>query len=353
MVSTKFAGSSNFHLELKKRINEYFDESGKLPSGNIKLYSKAFILIFSFVLIFTHLVLVKSSLWIAIPEAMLLGILTSFIGFNIMHDGAHGSFSKHKWINKLAASTLNFLGANSFMWNSKHNIVHHAYTNIDGIDDDINAGPFLRLSESQKYYKFHKYQHIYFWMVYSLLYIFWIFFSDYKKYFTHKVGNVPLQKMKLKDHIAFWTFKVVHLGLFFVIPVYTWGLFAWFIGFLIYTMTSGLVLSIVFQLAHTVEETQFPLPSENHIKDEWAVHQLKTTANFATGNKFISWCLGGLNFQIEHHLFPKISHVHYPEISSIIRNVCEKYGINYIEHPKMSMAISSHINHLRNLGRRS
>ena len=306
-----------------------------------------------FIFIYIHLVFFTPGAFLAIIECLVLGALTSAIGFNIMHDGGHGSFSRYKWVNDLAALSLNFLGANIFMWKTKHNVIHHAYTNVDGIDDDIDAKPFLRLCETQKFYKMHRYQHLYFWMAYSLLYLYWIFVTDYKKYFTKKVGAIPLKKMSFTDHLSFWSFKALHAFLFVALPIYTVGVGSWAIGFLIYGMFAGLLLSIVFQLAHTVEDTSFPVADvkSNKLEDEWAIHQIKTTANFATRNKFVSWFVGGLNFQIEHHLFPKISHIHYPEISKIIRRACEEYGIRYIEYPKVRYAVISHVAHLRHLGR--
>jgi linoleoyl-CoA desaturase len=352
MVAPKFSSHGNsFQAELKSQITSYFREVGSATTGNYALFLKAIILVVSFLIVYTHLVFFTPAAWFAIIECIVLGGLTASIGFNVMHDGAHGSFSKYPWINKLAGLSLNFLGANVFMWNTKHNVIHHAYTNIDGIDDDIDARPFLRMCESQKFYKMHRYQHVYFWLAYSLLYIYWIFFTDYKKYFTRKVGSLPLKKMDVQDHISFWAFKVFHLFMFVLVPVYVIGFLPWLVGFMIYGMFAGLVLSIVFQLAHTVQETHFPPVVANTIEDEWAIHQLKTTANFATRNKVISWLVGGLNFQIEHHLFPKISHVHYPAISKIIRRVCEEYGIQYIEHRKMRWAVASHVNHLKSLGR--
>ena len=351
MAAPKFiTNSTSFHAELKTRITEYFKEAETASTGNFKLFLKAIILVVSFLVVYTHLVFYTPVWYFALVESIILGGLTASIGFNIMHDGAHGSFSKYPWINKLAGLSLNFLGANVFMWNTKHNVIHHAYTNIDGIDDDIDARPFLRLCDSQKFLKMHKYQHIYFWFAYSLLYIYWIFFTDYKKYFTRMVGSMPLKKMNTSDHISFWSFKVIHFCMFVIVPIYFIGFTPWLIGFLVYGMFAGVVLSIVFQLAHTVEEAHFPVPVANKIEDEWAIHQLKTTANFATRNKVISWLVGGLNFQIEHHLFPKISHVHYPAISKIIKSTCEEFGVIYIEHRKMRDAIASHINHLRTLG---
>src|SRR5262245_33606978 len=209
----KFANvPHSFHTELKKRIASYFEEVGKSTTGNYSLFIKAIVLVISFVAVYVHLVFYTPVAWLAILECLVLGVLTAAIGFNVMHDGAHGSFSRYKWVNDLAALSVNFLGANNFMWKTKHNVIHHAYTNVDGIDDDIDARPFLRLCESQKYYKMHRYQHWYFWMAYSLLYIWWVFVTDYKKYFTGRIGAMPIKKMKPIDHISFWSFKLVHAG---------------------------------------------------------------------------------------------------------------------------------------------
>ncbi len=323
-------------------------------TGNFSLWLKAIVLVTSFIGVYTHLVFFTPTNWIAILECLVLGGLTAAIGFNVMHDGAHGSFSRFPWINKMAAISANFLGADTFMWKTKHNVIHHAYTNIDGVDDDIDARPLLRLCETQKHYKIHRYQHFYFWAAYSLLYIWWVFVTDYKKYFSKRIGPMPLKKMTASDHIIFWGFKAIHIILFVALPIYMVGFISWLVGFLIMAMFAGIVLSIVFQLAHTVEHTHFPASNvdTNKMEDEWAVHQLKTTANFATKNKLISWWVGGLNFQIEHHLFPKISHVHYPAISKIIKKACEDFNIPYIEYPKMRLAVASHVSHLRHLSRK-
>lgn len=186
-----------------------------------------------------------------------------------------------------------------------------------------------------------------------MLYVFWIFFTDYKKYFTQRIGSMPLKKMSIKDHLAFWFTKLYHGAVFIAIPIVFVGWLHWLIGFLTMSIVSGFVLSIVFQLAHTVEGTEFPVADKfNHkLPDEFAEHQIKTTANFATENKLVSWLVGGLNFQIEHHLFPKISHVHYPAVSKIVRNVCREYQLKYIEYPTMRRAIIAHVRFLKQMGK--
>jgi linoleoyl-CoA desaturase len=354
MTIPKFSNSPiSFHAELKRRISEYFDTAGKKPTGNISLYMKGAILIVLFLLIYIHLVFFTPTPFWAVIESIALGGSIAAVGFNVMHDGAHGSFSKYKWVNKFAAFSLNVLGGSSFMWNVKHNVIHHAYTNVDGVDDDIDIKPFMRMTTGQKKYKLHKYQHVYFWVLYALLYVLWIFVLDYQKYFKSRIGNMPLKTMKLSDHFIFWGFKLANLFFFVGLPVYIVGFSAWLVGFLVAACFAGLVLSLVFQLAHTVEHTSFPMPDEvtGKMEDEWAIHQIKTTANFATNNKLVSWLVGGLNFQIEHHLFPKICHIHYPAISKIIKQACAEFGVHYIEYPRVRYAVASHVAFLREMGR--
>ncbi len=355
MATPKFSNvnGSTFHQELKRRVNSYFQES-KIPAhGDFSLYFKAVLLWTLYVALYVHVLFFTPVTWVAIVECFLMGGLTAAIGFNVMHDGGHGSFSNSKIWNKIAAFSVNALGASGIMWNNKHNIIHHTYTNIDGVDDDIEIKPLLRMCSTQKKYFIHRFQHIYVWFLYTLLLLVWVFLTDYKKYFSQKVGDVPIKKMSTFDHFAFWIAKVGYYFMMIVLPIMLLGFVQWLVGFLIIAMFAGFVLSIVFQLAHTVEETTFPVPDAdiNKIENEWAIHQIETTANFATKNKLISWLVGGLNFQIEHHLFPKISHIHYPAISKIIKQTCQEYGVKYIEFRKMRHAVASHSAHLRNMGR--
>ncbi|TCJ19125.1 acyl-CoA desaturase [Flaviaesturariibacter flavus] len=354
MEIPKFVNNNpGFRKELKRRVEAYFQQTGKKMTGGLPLFTKAAILTTMFVFLFTHLVFFTPGVLVSVLECILLGCVVAGIGFNIMHDGAHGSFSRYGWVNTLAAFSLNVLGGSHFMWNMKHNVIHHAYTNVDGVDDDIDIKPWMRMSESQPKYVIHRYQHIYFWFLYSLLYVLWIFLLDYQKYFKRRIGAMPLKQMSVGDHLIFWGFKLVNVGLYVVLPIYMVGFIPWVIGFSIFSLVAGFVLSIVFQLAHTVEHTHFPVPDAvtNKLQDEWAIHQLKTTANFAPHNKVINWFVGGLNFQVEHHLFPKISHVHYPAISRIIKQTCQEYNVPYIEYPKMRHAVAAHVSFLKQMGR--
>jgi linoleoyl-CoA desaturase len=349
----KFPSTQNsLHTELKQRVHRYFEENNIKQTGNAALYFKAFLLTGIFVLMYVHLIFFTPAWYFAIPECIVFGGLIAAIGFNVMHDGSHGSFSEHKWQNRIAGYSISMLGASHFMWNIKHNMVHHSFTNVDGVDDDIEIGFMMRFAPTQKRYMIHRFQHIYFAGLYMLMYVFWVFYSDYAKYFSGKIGAMPLKKMSLKEHVMFWVVKIYHALVFVLIPIYMVGFLPWLTGFLITSLFSGFVLSIVFQLAHTVEHAEFPVADieTNRLPDEFAAHQIKTTANFATKNKLVSWLVGGLNFQIEHHLFPKISHIHYPAISKIVKSVCKEYQLQYIEFPSVHTAVAAHVRFLKAMG---
>ena len=345
--------TQSLHAELKRRVNQYLAQNHIVATGNAKLFSKAIILISLFVITYVHLVFFTPSIFWAVLECLFFGGLIAAIGFNVMHDGSHGSFSKYAWLNKLASSSISVLGASRYMWGMKHVTIHHTYTNIDGVDDDIEVGIFMRMAPTQKHIGMHRFQHIYFWFLYMLLYIFWIFFADYKKYFSKKIGSIKLSDMTLAEHIEFWAVKVYHVAAFVIVPIYMVGWVSWLVGFLVATLFAGFVLSIVFQLAHTVEDTSFPVANqpENKMPDEFAAHQILTTANFATKSKLVSWLVGGLNFQIEHHLFPKVSHVHYPAISKIVKEACADFNLNYIEYPTVLSAIKAHFNYVKQMSK--
>jgi linoleoyl-CoA desaturase len=353
MTLPKFAPPRSFHAELKRRAAQYFQTEAKAQTGSTGLLAKAVLLVGSLVALYVHLVFFTPALGWALLECVALGTAVALVGFNVMHDGAHGSFSRFPRLNKVAAFTLDVLGGSSYMWDAKHNTVHHMYTNIDGVDDDLDIQPWMRVTVDQKRHGAHRFQHLYFWMLYGMLYITWVLFTDYQKYFTRRIGSVPLKPMTRGDQVSFWGFKALNLVLYIVLPICTVGFWGWLVGFLLTGWVAGFVLSIVFQLAHTVEQTAFPVPHAvtNKLEDEWAIHQLRTTANFATDNRLISWLVGGLNFQVEHHLFPKVSHVHYPQLSKIIRETCAEFGVPYQEYPKMWQAVVSHVLFLRRLGR--
>lgn len=345
--------NTSFYKALQSSVDQYFSQNNLRKNGNWKLYIKTVVLVSAAVVLYGVLLTVPVSAAAGISLSALLGFVLASIGFNVMHDACHGSYSSKKWVNDLLGLSLNALGGNAFIWKFKHNIIHHTYTNIDGVDDDIAKSPLMRQCHSQTWVPAHRFQHFYVFLVYGISSFAWIFLMDFTKYFTQKVYTTPLQKMDRNEHIIFWISKAFYAVFYIAIPVMAVGWQAWGIGFAFMHLTMGLTLAIVFQLAHVVEHTEFEFAGVEPVmlENEWAVHQIKTTANFARGNKFVSWFVGGLNYQVEHHLFPRISHIHYPAISQIVKATCQEYDLPYHEFPTMTEAVVSHVRMMKELGK--
>lgn len=345
---------SVFYNTLKANVEQYFASNKIRKTGNWKLYTKALILIPSALLIYILLLTVHIPTLLALSLCALLGFILASIGFNVMHDACHGSYSSKKWVNEVLGLTLNALGGNSFIWKFKHNIVHHTYTNVDGIDDDIAKSPIMRQCSTQKWVPAHRFQHIYVVLVYAISSVAWVALMDFTKYFKQKVFSTPLQKMSKNDHVVFWLSKFLYAFFYIILPIMLVGAKAWAIGYGCMQVTMGLTLALVFQLAHVVEHAEFETAGiePKLIENEWAAHQVKTTANFAPKNWLVNWYVGGLNFQVEHHLFPRISHVHYPAISQIVKRTCEEFDLPYNTYPTMSESIASHFRMMKKLGKK-
>ncbi len=338
-----------FFSVLKEKVDRYFSSNHVEPTGGGRLYVKSGIQIFSAAVLYTLLVFFPMINSVAIVLAALLGINLAVIGFNIMHEGGHQSFSKHRWLNSFAGYFLNALGGNIYFWKVKHNVNHHTFTNIEGADSDIDVQPFMRLHPSQPLFGIHRFQHIYCGFLYGISYNAWVFYEDFQKYFSHKIAaHMKPMSLSIKEHFVFWITKITYIFVFLAMPIIFLGWLKALLGFFLVTFVCGLFISIVFQLAHVVEQTQFP--TEKKIVGDWAVHQVSTTSNFGTRSKLLFWLLGGLNFQIEHHLFPRISHIHYPQISRFVKETCREFNVTYHEYSSMFDAIVSHLVYLRRMG---
>ncbi|MBS1489137.1 MAG: acyl-CoA desaturase [Bacteroidetes bacterium] len=341
--------TNTFFQTLKEKVDHYFLDQKTERTGNKKLYIKSIAQFFTALLLYVFLVFIPSPPWGTLLLAALLGVNLAMLGFNIMHEGGHQSFSKHNWLNSLAGYCLNMLGGNIYFWKIKHNVNHHTYTNIEGVDSDIDVRPFMRLHPNQLKHAIHRYQHIYWFVLYGISYIAWVFYEDFVKYFRGKIAaHMKPMNLPVREHIIFWLTKIIYVILSLVLPIIFLGWIKAWVVFLVVTFVCGLFISIVFQLAHVVESTDFPL--EKKIETEWAVHQINTTSNFAVSNKLLFWMLGGLNFQIEHHLFPKISHIHYPQINQLVKETCQEFNIVYREYTTMVEAFASHLLYLRKMG---
>lgn len=346
---------ATFYPALKKEVEAYFQQKSIYKTGDWRLFSKTIILISAALTLYFCWLFIPMPIIVEFLVSGLLGFVLALIGFNVMHDACHDSYSPNKRLNEVLGYTLNLIGGNSFIWKQKHNIIHHTYTNVDGMDDDIAKSPFIRMCSTQKWVRAHRIQHIYLPVLYALSTLFWMLWQDFRRYFSKKIYSSKLQKMSRKDHIVFWTSKVLYFFLYVALPIMFLSWQNWLIGFLVLNAVMGLTTAIVFQLAHVVEETEFAYvgtDDEMMIENEWAVHQIKTTANFSPGNWLITYLAGGLNYQVEHHLFPRISHVHYPSLSKIVQRKCAEFNLVYLSTPSFSQALFSHFKLIKQLGAR-
>lgn len=345
-----------FHIELNERVKQYFKENNMSQRGNASLFFKAFFMYAVVLTLYVIMVFVQpESVALNLLMIALFGTFLAFIGFNVMHDSCHGAFSNNSNVNEVFGYSMNFLGAESRFWKIKHNVLHHNFTNVDGVDDDIFKPPFLRMSPNQHYNRMHKYQSYYMLLLYGVSTMFWVFWMDFQKYVTDKVHTTALPKKTWKDHLSFILTKLFYLGFYIIIPITFLGFKKFIIGYLLFNFVMGIVMSVVFQLAHVVEGAMFADAGDTGvvmIDEDWAIFQMKTTYDFCPHNKFLTWALGGLNFQVEHHLFPKVSHVHYPAIRKIVKELAAKYGIQHNEFDSFGEAVSSHFRMMHQLGER-
>lgn len=347
----KFSTSDQFLKEIKKRVDAYFKQTGRKPRDCPQMYFKTATIIAWFVGAYLLLLFVVTNPWLVSLLAIVLGLALAAIGFNIQHDGGHKAYSDYKWVNKIMAMSLDLMGGSSYMWNWKHNSIHHTYPNITGQDDDIDVGMLGRLSPHQKHYWFHRAQGVYLWMLYGFLAIKWHFYDDFYNVAVGRIGGHKVPRPKGWDLVIFIGGKLAFLSWAFIIPMLLHPVWAVLAVYVLAAFVSGVVLSAVFQLAHCVEEANFPMPDPEtgRMETDWAVHQVQTTVNFCRRNPVLSWFLGGLNFQIEHHLLHGICHVHYPALSKIVESVCKECGIKYQENKNLFIALRSHFRLLQRM----
>lgn len=351
-AKVKFGARGEFFSVLRERVDEYFQDSGRRERDCPRMYLKTAIIFAWFVATYVLLVFFASAWWQALPLAISLGLAMSAIGFNIQHDGGHQAYSNHPWINKLMALTLDLLGGSSYAWDRKHNSIHHTYTNITGHDDDIELGILGRLSPHQRRLWFHRVQHFYLWVLYGFMAIKWQIVDDFRDVARGRISGHRLPRPKGWDLVTFIVGKLVFFTFAFVVPIAVCGVWPVLLFYVVAAFVQGVTLSVVFQLAHAVEEAEFPMPESDsgQMENAWAAHQVETTVNFARKSRLVSWFTGGLNFQIEHHLFPRICHVNYPAISKLVEQTCREHGVKYVAHKSFFAGVASHFRWLRQMG---
>jgi linoleoyl-CoA desaturase len=346
---------TQFFATLRKRVDGYFKENNISKHYNRTMVIKTIVLLAFYILPFTAFTVFNPSIGIVLLLWTIMGFSKAGIGMSVMHDANHGAYSSSSRVNYWLGHTLNLVGGSVPNWKLQHNILHHTYTNVVNMDDDVDDKAFMRFTPHTKLKWFHKLQFIYAFFFYGVLTLYWAVAKDFIQHarYTRNGVNKNTRKQNQTRVLKIILSKLMYFFVFFFVPVYFAGVpfLHVLIGFLLMHFIAGVMLTVIFQLAHAVEGTSYPIPDENGtIENNWAVHQLNTTVNFARHNKIVSWYVGGLNFQVEHHLFPTICHVHYPKIAEIVKSTATEYNVPYMENTTIMGALKSHIKALQNLG---
>lgn len=339
----------DFASVCRDRVEAYFSKNRISRHANFSMYLKTFLHFVILAGLYVAILSESFSKPVLLVMCMLMGIIHGLIGVNVGHDALHGAYTSSSSWNKMLGYSFDFVGLSSYVWKVTHNFIHHIYTNIPGVDHDIGKGPILRFSPKDKHYWFHRYQHIYCLPLYCFTGINWVLISDYVFF----IDELKKKRVPSKEIFYFFFFKALNLLLFLVIPL-VYMTFPWWqivIGYLALQFAGGFTVALIFQLAHLVEGLDFPEPdSQGLMENQWAEHEMHTTCNFGTRNPIINYVCGGLNFQIEHHLFPYICHVHYTNISPIVKQTAKEFGLPYHENPSGTEAVLSHLRQLKKLG---
>ncbi|MFA0963658.1 fatty acid desaturase [Roseivirga sp. BDSF3-8] len=354
-IRFKRPAADGFSKTLRNRVNHYFSDNLISKNGNANMVTKTvFIMSLYLVPIFILYTGLIESAWLIFALYMISGIGMAGVGMNVMHDAIHGSYTKSSQKNRWLGYTMNLIGANATVWKIQHNVLHHTYTNIEGHDDDINPPWFLRFSPNSRWNAIHKYQHLYTWFFYGLSTISWITSKDFVRLTRYKkLGFVKGKNAYRNTLIKVIGWKALYFFYTLILPIILLPVSPLVVigAFLTMHFMTGLIISVVFQTAHVMPETEFNMPDHNDtISEEWLAHQVRTTANYCPRSKVFSWLIGGLNYQIEHHLFPNICHVHYEKISQIVRTTAEEFDIPYQSYQSFGAALKQHYRMLRVLG---
>lgn len=346
-----------FGTEVRERVNAYFKENGISPKGNSALAIQTIVLLSLYLVPFILILTVPMNGWIAILLSVIMGVGTAGVGMSVMHDAVHGSYSGKNWVNHLLSGSMYLLGANILNWKIQHNMLHHTYTNISEYDKDIESKGPIRLCEHAPLKPIHRYQHIHAFFFYGLMTLSKLY-QDFPQLAEYKRRGIldQLGRSMTREYVKVALIKIMYFGIFVGLPILLTP-FAWWqvlLGFVIMHWTAGAILATVFQLAHVVEGADQPMPDEaGVVEHDWAAHELRTTSNFAPNNLILNWYIGGLNFQIEHHLFPHICHIHYRKIYPIVAETAREFGLPYNIKPSFRSALKSHVKRLKELGQRA
>ncbi len=348
----RFSGDNTFHAELRGRVKAHLNATGRQERDCPEMYAKTAVIFAAFAAAYGLLVFGATTWWQALPLAVVLALTIVAIGFNVMHDANHEAYSDRRWLNRALGTSLDVVGGSSYFWRWKHNVFHHTFVNVVGYDTDIDLAGLGRLTPHHRRRWIHRWQHLYAWFLYGAMVVKWQLYDDFRLVCTGRMGGHHTPRPSGWQLLVFCGGKLVFFTLAFAIPLALHPVWAVAALYAVTAVVTGVVLGVVFQLAHCLEQADFPVAlGSGRLETPWAVHQVETSVDFARRNRAAFWLLGGLNFQIEHHLFSRICHVNYAAIAPLVERTCHEYGVRYKYNETLTSALRSHYRWLRTMGR--
>eukprot|EP00192_Tetraselmis_astigmatica_P005897 CAMPEP_0117674960 /NCGR_PEP_ID=MMETSP0804-20121206/15338_1 /TAXON_ID=1074897 /ORGANISM="Tetraselmis astigmatica, Strain CCMP880" /LENGTH=451 /DNA_ID=CAMNT_0005483907 /DNA_START=372 /DNA_END=1727 /DNA_ORIENTATION=- len=344
-----------FYHVLKERVEKYMNANKMDPRWAPAMYIKTAIIIATLVLSYLGTFFYFKNTPACLLCAVLMGASMAEVGVSIQHDANHGAYHKNRTVNHYMGWLLDAVGASSFMWKQQHVVGHHAYTNLHDHDPDIRVSEVdvRRVTSYQPWFLHHRYQQYYLGVLYGLLSLKSVLLDDFTALSSGKIGPVSLTKLTKQETIEFWLGKSLFFCYFVGLPLVAsnHSLTALLAFCLISQGVTGWMLAFMFQVAHVTEDVEYVKSDANgFVNRGWAEVQVATTADFSHGSFFWTHISGGLNYQVVHHLFPGICHVHYPKIAPIVMQTCKEFNIPYVVYPTFLKALMAHFKQLKHVG---
>lgn len=344
------ANNSEFYIKLNQRIHSYFTDRGISKFANREFWVKATLLIALHITAYSGIFIFNDKPILQTMAYLMTGLSSVLIVFNIVHDASHGAVSKNKRVNQVLTRLGDWIGVNTYIWDIRHNVQHHSFTNVPDGDLIIDYVPLIRMSKHQKRKWFHQYQIFYAPLLYMLYSFYWVLFIDISLFMRKNICNLRNIKHPASEWLILITCKLSYITCMVILPwqLAELSLTKTAVLFLSSHLIAGCILSPVAVLGHFVEGPEFPLPENGILPGNWAEHELVTTIDFSPESTLVHSLTGGLNTHIAHHLFPKINHVHYLKITKIIEAFCLESGHPYRKE-KFLPALRSHFRYLKGL----
>jgi linoleoyl-CoA desaturase len=349
----RYARDEEFRRVLQQRVRARLEQHP--ARENLGLLGQMVIAGVWFYASYAVLVFVPLPPWAVAIGVVSLGLATAGLLMMVVHTVTHRAVSSRRWLNDgIGWLTSASLAISPDWWQAKHSGLHHPFTNVVGFDDDIDLGSIARVTPGQEWKPWHRYQHIYAFVLSPLMYLNMVLTADLRFIFTGRVGARRVEQPTLKRTARLLAKKLGGVTVLLAVAFLQRPAIGVVISTVVAALIAGAVLAIVFQVQHCVEGTVFVEPdtATGEVGRSWAVTQAEAAADFGTGNRLLTWYSGALNYHVEHHLFPHVAHNRLPELRPIVRATCAEFGVHQVEFPTFRAAVRSHVRFLKRLGRR-